>query len=183
MCSFSSSSFPFFQSCPNTRAVFGGIRTLFFLSARARFLFLGELGRAPPVVDLRSGALCRRACSPGLRRAGIMSGELASLSSVTLELDKVAPFLIKLFEIVSSPASDYLICWSEMGDSFRIIDRTKFAQVRPSRTCHSHPRLARPARRRRTHSLTPGVPRSFNRRRTCYRCTSSMTTSGLSFGS
>ena len=57
-----------------------------------------------------------------------MAGELASLSSVTLELDKVAPFLIKLFEIVSSPASDYLICWSEMGDSFRIIDRTKFAQ-------------------------------------------------------
>jgi len=55
-------------------------------------------------------------------------GELVSLSSVTLELDKVAPFLIKLFEIVSSPASDYLICWSEMGDSFRIIDRIKFAQ-------------------------------------------------------
>lgn len=57
-----------------------------------------------------------------------MSCDIASLSSVTLELDKVAPFLIKLFEIVSSPASDYLICWSEMGDSFRIIDRTKFAQ-------------------------------------------------------
>ena len=57
-------------------------------------------------------------------------GELGELSSVTLELDKVAPFLIKLFEIVSSPASDYLICWSDMGDSFRIIDRTKFAQVR-----------------------------------------------------
>ena len=55
--------------------------------------------------------------------------ELVSLSSVTLELDKVAPFLIKLFEIVSSPPSDYLICWSEHGDSFRIIDRTKFAQV------------------------------------------------------
>ena len=55
--------------------------------------------------------------------------ELVSLSSVTLELDKVAPFLIKLFEIVSSPASDYLICWSEHGDSFRIIDRAKFAQV------------------------------------------------------
>ena len=68
-----------------------------------------------------------------------MAGELASLSSVTLELDKVAPFLIKLFEIVSSPASDYLICWSEMGDSFRIIDRTKFAQVRRSR-----PRRAAP---------------------------------------
>ena len=75
-----------------------------------------------------------------------MSGELASLSSVTLELDKVAPFLIKLFEIVSSPASDYLICWSEMGDSFRIIDRTKFAQVKPSRRHYSHPRHARRAR-------------------------------------
>jgi len=57
-----------------------------------------------------------------------MSTDIASLSSVTLELDKVAPFLIKLFEIVSSPASDYLIGWSDMGDSFRIIDRTKFAQ-------------------------------------------------------
>ena len=56
--------------------------------------------------------------------------ELTSLSAVTLELDKVAPFLIKLFEIVSSPASDYLISWSELGDSFRIIDRTRFAQVR-----------------------------------------------------
>mmetsp|Transcript_38187 Transcript_38187/g.126466 ORF Transcript_38187/g.126466 Transcript_38187/m.126466 type:complete len:246 (-) Transcript_38187:113-850(-) len=45
-----------------------------------------------------------------------------------LELDKVAPFLIKLFEIVSSPASDNLVCWSEHGESFKIVDRTKFAQ-------------------------------------------------------
>ncbi|KAL3929433.1 MAG: hypothetical protein SGPRY_001962 [Prymnesium sp.] len=52
-----------------------------------------------------------------------------ALSSVTLELDKVAPFLIKLFEIVSSPASDALVCWSEYGETFRIVDRTKFAQV------------------------------------------------------
>ena len=77
-----------------------------------------------------------------------MAGELASMSSVTLELDKVAPFLIKLYEIVSSPASDYLICWSEMGDSFRIIDRTKFAQVRRCRTRtlpHSWQSLALPA--------------------------------------
>ena len=29
----------------------------------------------------------------------------SSLSSISPELDKVAPFLIKLFEIVSSPAS------------------------------------------------------------------------------
>jgi len=50
-----------------------------------------------------------------------------SLSSA-LELDKVAPFLIKLFEIVSSPASDNLVCWSDHGESFRIVDRTKFAQ-------------------------------------------------------
>ena len=47
----------------------------------------------------------------------------------------VAPFLIKLFEIVSSPASDYLICWSEVGDSFRIIDRTRFAQVHRKHAC------------------------------------------------
>ncbi|EOD31088.1 hypothetical protein EMIHUDRAFT_449660 [Emiliania huxleyi CCMP1516] len=32
----------------------------------------------------------------------------------------VAPFLIKLFEIVSSPASDNLVCWSEHGESFKI---------------------------------------------------------------
>lgn len=49
-------------------------------------------------------------------------------SEAPLELDKVAPFLIKLFEIVSSPTSDNLVCWSEHGDSFRIVDRTKFAQ-------------------------------------------------------
>ena len=52
-------------------------------------------------------------CTPTIERGGVLEGrglatmstELASLSSVTLELDKVAPFLIKLFEIVSSPAS------------------------------------------------------------------------------
>lgn len=46
----------------------------------------------------------------------------------SVDLDKIAPFLIKLFEIVSSPASDNLVCWSEYGESFRIVDRTKFAQ-------------------------------------------------------
>ena len=60
--------------------------------------------------------------------------ELAALSSVTLELDKVAPFLIKLFEIVSSPASDDLVRWSEHGETFRIVDRAKFAQVRAGRS-------------------------------------------------
>ena len=54
--------------------------------------------------------------------------ELASLSAVSLELDKVAPFLIKLFEIVSSPASDNLVCWSDLGHSFKIVDRDRFAQ-------------------------------------------------------
>lgn len=57
-----------------------------------------------------------------------MAEDLTSLSSVTLELEKVAPFLIKLFEIVSSPASDDLVCWSELGDTFRIVDRARFAQ-------------------------------------------------------
>ena len=45
-----------------------------------------------------------------------------------LELEKVAPFLIKLFEIVSSPVSDHLVCWSEHGESFKIVDRSKFAR-------------------------------------------------------
>lgn len=53
---------------------------------------------------------------------------MAGLQSAALELDKVAPFLIKLFEIVSSPASDNLVCWSDYGDSFKIVDRSKFAQ-------------------------------------------------------
>ena len=35
-----------------------------------------------------------------------------SALSVTLELDKVAPFLIKLFEIVPSPVTADLVCWS-----------------------------------------------------------------------
>ena len=69
--------------------------------------------------------------------------ELSSLSSVTLELDKVAPFLIKLFEIVSSPSSDDLICWSEHGDSFRISDRTKFAQVSANRSSSARVRVTR----------------------------------------
>ena len=38
--------------------------------------------------------------------------------------DKVAPFLIKLFEIVSSAASDDLVCWSEHGETW-IVARTK----------------------------------------------------------
>lgn len=50
------------------------------------------------------------------------------LTAVGIELDKVAPFLIKLFEIVSSTASDDLVLWSEHGDTFRIVDRNRFAQ-------------------------------------------------------
>jgi len=52
----------------------------------------------------------------------------ARSGTVRAPLFQVAPFLIKLFEIVSSPASDNLVCWSEHGESFRIVDRTKFAQ-------------------------------------------------------
>ena len=48
----------------------------------------------------------------------------SSLSSISPELDKVAPFLIKLFEIVSSPASDDLVCWSEHGETFKIVQPT-----------------------------------------------------------
>ena len=54
---------------------------------------------------------------------------------------QVAPFLIKLFEIVSSPASDNLVCWSEHGETFRL-DRTKFAQV--CRAPHRCPHVASP---------------------------------------
>ena len=96
--------------------------------------------------------------------------EAALSSSAALELDKVAPFLIKLFEIVSSPASDNLVCWSEYGDSFKIVDRSKFAQVAPApadTTEDGHQRrLARPTRAdmRATHepraSSAAPAPRS-----------------------
>ena len=79
-----------------------------------------------------------------------------ALSAVTLELDKVAPFLIKLFEIVSSAASDDLVCWSEHGETFRIVDRTKFAQVGPlpvgARGCTA--RECEPTDARRTNTPT-----------------------------
>ena len=45
------------------------------------------------------------------------------------QLQKVPPFLIKLYEILSAPACDGLICWNGPGDTFRIVDRLKFAQV------------------------------------------------------
>ena len=50
-------------------------------------------------------------------------------SNAALEVDKVAPFLLKLYEIVSSPVSDDLVCWSEHGETFKIVNRTKFAGV------------------------------------------------------
>ena len=70
--------------------------------------------------------------------------------SAALEVDKVAPFLLKLYEIVSSPVSDDLVCWSEHGETFKIVNRTKFAGVSGttsprgcstiiSTTCTPHP--------------------------------------------
>lgn len=81
---------------------------------------------------------------------------------------QVAPFLIKLFEIVSSPASDNLVCWSEHGESFKIVDRTKFAQARAHRLGPRRPLAAAGS----THRADP----SPARRRTCSRSTSSTTT-------
>ncbi len=116
--------------------------------------------------------------------------ELSSLGHA-LELDKVAPFLIKLFEIVSSPASDYLIGWSEMGDSFRIIDRTKFAQVRERNTIasiasmHSRSSRVRAAFLRAlssTHAAHVRLSHLCMNGRMCCRCTSSTTTCGPSSG-
>jgi hypothetical protein len=73
-----------------------------------------------------SGKVCGRTseqCSSGM---GIFSTEE---SAGALEVDKVAPFLLKLYEIVSSPVSDDLVCWSEHGETFKIVNRTKFAGV------------------------------------------------------
>jgi hypothetical protein len=104
----------------------------------------------------------------------------------------VAPFLIKLFEIVSSPASDNLVCWSEHGESFRIVDRTKFAQVKV-------PQLARQATAQRIRLLLTHGRHATARKtvtdtrhtratrahllRMCYLCTSNTTTSAPSFAS
>ena len=98
------------------------------------------------------------------------------MAEMSLELDKVAPFLIKLFEIVSSPGSDDLVTWSEHGESFCIIDRTKFAQARA------------PARDSRARLASYGMAHSHARalrspRRMCCPCTSSTTTCARSSAS
>lgn len=41
--------------------------------------------------------------------------------------DRVAPFLLKLYEIVNMPDLDHHICWKESGDAFRIVDPSAFA--------------------------------------------------------
>ena len=63
---------------------------------------------------------------PAVFLMGVFSSED---SNGSLEVDKVAPFLLKLYEIVSSPVSDDLVCWSEHGETFKIVNRTKFAGV------------------------------------------------------
>ena len=94
-------------------------------------------------------------------------------SNGSLEVDKVAPFLLKLYEIVSSPVSDDLVCWSEHGETFKIVNRTKFAGVcsrhRDMWVWGAHPITA----------LTVARPPSH---RTYFRSTSSMTICARSFG-
>ena len=65
-------------------------------------------------------------------------GVFSEDSTGALEVDKVAPFLLKLYEIVSSPVSDDLVCWSEHGETFKIVNRTKFAGV-----CTTYARVGR----------------------------------------
>ena len=77
--------------------------------------------------------------------------------------DKVPPFLIKLFKIVSSPASDNLIQWCDLGTCFRIIDKTRFAQALT-------PTLVREAWKKHDRAL----------HRKCCRITLSMTIFGHS---
>eukprot|EP00964_Phaeocystis_antarctica_P150675 scaffold118147_cov36-Phaeocystis_antarctica.AAC.1 len=64
------------------------------------------------------------------REAARMGVFCSEENNSVLEVDKVAPFLLKLYEIVSSPVSDDLVCWSEHGETFKIVNRTKFAGVR-----------------------------------------------------
>ena len=77
----------------------------------------------PLACPARFAAALQNECSSGM---GIFSTEE---SAGALEVDKVAPFLLKLYEIVSSPVSDDLVCWSEHGETFKIVNRTKFAGV------------------------------------------------------
>ena len=105
----------------------------------------------------------------------------SSLSSISPELDKVAPFLIKLFEIVSSPASDDLVCWSEHGETPQLMDALELCQrmhdvntlfmgdsltlqLYDSWRARLRQALPLPARCRRRLRLTPG-PRGRGRRR------------------
>ena len=88
--------------------------------------FLPRRGDCISKPSRMSGKVCGRTseqCSSGM---GIFSTEE---SAGALEVDKVAPFLLKLYEIVSSPVSDDLVCWSEHGETFKIVNRTKFAGV------------------------------------------------------
>ena len=82
--------------------------------------------RAAPILrsPRPSRAVPKAAWGPGM---GVFSSE--DTGTVAVEVDKVAPFLLKLYEIVSSPASDDLVCWSEHGETFKIVNRTKFAGV------------------------------------------------------
>jgi len=66
---------------------------------------------------------------------GLTEGALNGLQSVG---DRVPPFLSKLFQIVSQPATDHCVRWSTTGDSFVVADHHVFSkQVLPQFFKHS----------------------------------------------
>ena len=88
-------------------------------------VFLSEIKGGRKSSDLKRLQLSAKdARSHGKVWMGVFSED----STGALEVDKVAPFLLKLYEIVSSPVSDDLVCWSEHGETFKIVNRTKFAR-------------------------------------------------------
>ena len=92
-------------------------------------VFLSEIKGGRKSSDLKRLQLSAKdARSHGKVWMGVFSED----STGALEVDKVAPFLLKLYEIVSSPVSDDLVCWSEHGETFKIVNRTKFAGVCPT---------------------------------------------------
>ena len=106
-----------------------------------RFLWRDQGGRKSS--DLKRLQLSAKdARSHGKVWMGVFSED----STGALEVDKVAPFLLKLYEIVSSPVSDDLVCWSEHGETFKIVNRTKFAGV-----CTTYARVGRSSPDHRWH--------------------------------
>ena len=60
-----------------------------------------------------------------------MQGDIMLGAEAGLQGQSMAPFLTKLFQIVSNLATDQAIVWTPKGDSFVITDPETFASMTP----------------------------------------------------